>query len=712
MTQPLDPLDWDDAMRNILGAEQDIDAFRVAYPAWIGLDMSFWESRQSTEAHNASPWNHWMPNGSDWNKITLYRYRNLGSRGTINFQLIRATVYFYEGGDDSPARQAKLLMDTSQSIIDGIDANQYLDPQMFRDVATRFTNVHTYLTGDGQTQLRAMYAEIDDGHAIEGSAADAFAWAMRDMAQGMEQLAANISGRFELNYNHYVNTGWPSVLTKAAQEIDSFRLHLREAWTAYKAWQHYDPNTLVDALLKSMERQVDEADQHRPSRTQGRQEAWIFHFGDVLSGAGNSTYDLIQQSEWLRLNTDLKNEWINRYKNLDTASQTATRLLIATYNELLEAFARGVINIPHLPYPQPGPPGVGGTPPPGGSDGAVPPPGGSGGFDGSTPPPGGGSGSEFGGGGTEFGGGGGGSEFGGGGGGGSEFGGGSGGSGGFSGAGFGAGTGDGSGGSGGFSGAGVGGSGFDTSDPASGSGGSGGGTGGSGGMIGAGIGGLGTGGLGTGGLSGGSSGTGRPGGTGTGGSGGVIGSGGMTGGTPSPLDPGDLGSGGFGGSTGVTPGGFNTGGLTPNNPSGMALGPLGTPPAGYAPAGVGSFPAGAVAGGALASGGANVGGLPGAMGNPVSGDGGSSAGAGMGGMPFMPPMGRMGGGGKENEKERERTTWLAEEEAVWGTDPDVTAAVIGREEPEPEHGTRPVQRPGRPGTTQPTYEPSRGRGNR
>ncbi|MGW0436563.1 hypothetical protein ACWDV4_28950, partial [Micromonospora sp. NPDC003197] len=56
--------------------------------------------------------------------------------------------------------------------------------------------------------------------------------------------------------------------------------------------------------------------------------------------------------------------------------------------------------------------------------------------------------------------------------------------------------------------------------------------------------------------------------------------------------------------------------------------------------------------------------------------------------PMMPPMGGMGG--NQQAKERERTTWLAEEEEVWGTDPDVAPGVIGRDEiPEPVVGSSP-----------------------
>lgn len=52
--------------------------------------------------------------------------------------------------------------------------------------------------------------------------------------------------------------------------------------------------------------------------------------------------------------------------------------------------------------------------------------------------------------------------------------------------------------------------------------------------------------------------------------------------------------------------------------------------------------------------------------------------------PFMPPMsgGPMGGGGPGGQEtqsgDRERTTWLAEEEDVWGTDEGGAPQALGR----------------------------------
>jgi hypothetical protein len=44
----------------------------------------------------------------------------------------------------------------------------------------------------------------------------------------------------------------------------------------------------------------------------------------------------------------------------------------------------------------------------------------------------------------------------------------------------------------------------------------------------------------------------------------------------------------------------------------------------------------------------------------------------MNGMPFMP----MGGAGGEGNQERERSTWLTEDESVWGGDGPVAPGVI------------------------------------
>ncbi|GJF33000.1 hypothetical protein KNE206_57000 [Kitasatospora sp. NE20-6] len=48
------------------------------------------------------------------------------------------------------------------------------------------------------------------------------------------------------------------------------------------------------------------------------------------------------------------------------------------------------------------------------------------------------------------------------------------------------------------------------------------------------------------------------------------------------------------------------------------------------------------------------------------------------GMPMVPPMGGGGGAGGPGEKDRQRTTWLAEDEEVWGTESSAVSGVIGR----------------------------------
>ncbi|WP_405740075.1 hypothetical protein OG422_04895 [Streptomyces sp. NBC_01525] len=48
-------------------------------------------------------------------------------------------------------------------------------------------------------------------------------------------------------------------------------------------------------------------------------------------------------------------------------------------------------------------------------------------------------------------------------------------------------------------------------------------------------------------------------------------------------------------------------------------------------------------------------------------------------VPVFPPMANgMGGGKGQENQERERTTWLAEDASVWGTDPEMAPTVLGR----------------------------------
>ncbi len=132
--------------------------------------------------------------------------------------------------------------------------------------------------------------------------------------------------------------------------------------------------------------------------------------------------------------------------------------------------------------------------------------------------------------------------------------------------------------------------------------------------------------------------------------------------------------------------------LAPPPGGGAGLGPDGLGGADRVASGLTGLGSGSGVGGAPGTGGA-----PGAAGGPGSGLGptgllGGGSGAGgpagapgsedkSGGVPFFPPMmGGMGGGAGEKPQERERQTWLAEDEAVWGTDVDAGSGVIGRRE--------------------------------
>jgi hypothetical protein len=154
--------------------------------------------------------------------------------------------------------------------------------------------------------------------------------------------------------------------------------------------------------------------------------------------------------------------------------------------------------------------------------------------------------------------------------------------------------------------------------------------------------------------------------------------------------------------------------------------PAGGGGSGHGPAGLGdlsgtALPPGGLGAGRLGAPGSGSAGLRDRVGGPVTGtdraalpdlrlSGGSpgadgagadgGAGSGAGGVPFFPPMAGGAGGAGEKPKERERQTWLSEDESVWGTGEEACIAVVGwpgGEQPyeeEPLPPSRPV-RPGR-----------------
>ncbi|MGW4462616.1 hypothetical protein [Micromonospora sp. NPDC004704] len=739
MTQPSPGMNWVPALKDILGADDDVDPTRITSPAWVQLDTSYWISadiRYNTEGSHQRPWDHWMPGDpahAGWNRITLYRKRNTDT--LENFQLIRGWISFYEGGETGPARQAQMFVAMSDETTSGIMSNAFLDPQSLYDAAHLFYEVTNWLMNTGQPKVQALVGEIDqEANGFEGSAADAFMFAMEDINRTMLYLKENITEPDD----------WIEFINGSGDAVGTFKTAMVDAWAAFKEYRFYDPNWLIGQLVQSMEQQVDAYDRtvkfpgfvSGGTTTGGYDEVWNFAFPDQgMPGP----YDLMQPAAWEQLNTDTKTQWINELNTLNAASLAATKALMDNFATTTDKLQRVIPDLYRGTFYVP-PPDPTQIPPPGGGDGNFGintggnNGGGGGGGEGGIDTSGLGSGGGGGGGeggidtsGLRSGGntGGGGSEFdpssvggnqfasgsnsggdpggidtsglgaGPGGidpsgvGGGTSIGGISGGSnsGGLNPGGGGTSIGGIGGGSSGGTGAGAGGGGITI--PGLGSGGSFTGGGSSGGSVGGGAGqkppgsGLGLG-------SGSSSGSGGSGsGSGAGseeGAGGGLGSGGWSG-IPGLDDP-SLGGGSYPGSqvpSQIDPGNLGSG----NFPSaGSVVGPLGTPPPGYA--GAGALNGLATSGGGLPGGGGfNAGGyglenLPGAILPPTAGaNGANGAMGGMGGMPFMPPMGGMGGMGSPgngDNKERERTTWLAEEEEVWGTDPDCAPAVVGRDD--------------------------------
>ncbi len=596
-----------------------------------------------------------------------------------------------------------------------------MDLQTMRDLefSIRSLALTTGATGD---DFRTWANALDsDDSAFRGKAAYLIHWRMKVNGDGMVDTHDQVTTRH----------GRPiaDIVKDAGDGLSAFNTSMSNAWTSISFG-------LLNMVVNGINAEVTAAFDYMKSKGLFKDESnyALDAFGSADAAktyikttlAGYSKGDLGSAAGWNAISDGINTTSLSILKNsLDTPSQTAISVLHPKYllatSALIDITAPPAETMPH-------PPG-GDKPPDGGGDGGAPPPppGGDGGGGGGAPPPpdGGGGGGDGGGGTGDLGGGGGGGggdvpppPDGGGGGGTGDLGLGGGGDGGGGTGDLGlGGGGDGGGGTGdlGLGGGGGGGGGFmpGLMPP----GGAGGGTGAGGGGSGVGPGsdgsfdepGAGDGivnpgdqppGDGSGSLvppGAGDSGTDLPPGSappgdggGTGGVGAGAGAGGGTGGFGS--DPGS-GAGGGGDGLGGVGSGAGGGGFGGGNGAGDGLG---------GGAGAGGFGGGGTGGGL--GGGGLGGGAGGGLGGGIGGNGseltaspfsasggapglggagapgGSSSGNQAGGVPFYPPM--MGGGGAgaggDKPQERERQTWLSEEEEIWGTNVNVGSGVIGR----------------------------------
>ncbi|MGH3712639.1 MAG: hypothetical protein ACRDT4_04150 [Micromonosporaceae bacterium] len=344
MTQPNGPYEWLPAMRDVLGAEVEYpDSDAITRGPWIVLDVSYgiqWEG------NGQQPWDHWMPQQEPgWNGITLYRHVTANDESPhYMFQLIRGYVWFFDGaGDDeagSPSDMATQLITLSGPAIGGIGASALLDGQSLTRASDLLFNASWWLMNQGQPQLQGLANEIGrPGSDFDGSAGAAFSWAMQEMAFGMLSLKENITDPID----------WTQRLDESAAAIDSFKEAMQAAWSAYTAYQYYDPNELVWGILRSMETQVDDAGSLTvPTQDAANLREWNFSFPE--QGLGGP-YNLMENPGWQQLNQDMINLYKPHLDQLNQDSLAATEQLINSFNTTYQALRRPVLPLPHLPPP-------------------------------------------------------------------------------------------------------------------------------------------------------------------------------------------------------------------------------------------------------------------------------------------------------------------------------------------------------------------------
>ncbi|MFJ8690780.1 hypothetical protein [Micromonospora wenchangensis] len=664
---------WESMLQNVLGEGRDgpdgtsgtlLDRKLVAGPdvRWLRLVDHTDAVTESADPPSDADYTDRI-DSLDGNEFFLYRISTVGSvrdgkpHYTTRTQFIQVKIVFSDSqteGAPSPRGAFETFYKSSEGALQRLTSgtNTVFSWKSFADAAKMLHDVETSLVST-ERELKTILDRVgDDASGFQGSASGVFIGTMANLRRDVHRLSVDMNAGS-------TDRAWSDQVDDLVDDMTTFRNKITSSFRefsdhTFQWFNGYNPTTLIDSLKKIVT-QV---------RTGNFSQVTITLPDAYGNGTVNTgTFNLMTEAGWQSVDNLVKGAWLGQLRELDATMRTE----LARLTTRLRAVTHLVSVI------SPPPTRATTTPPPGGTpDVDVPDLNGGGGG----PDLNGGGDLGLGGNGDLGGGGGGDLGLGGGGdlglGGGGDLGLGGGGD---------LGLGGGDLGLGGGSGLGLGG----------------GGDLGLGGGSGLGLGGdLGTGG--TGGsdwddLLGGGTGSGSTGGDGIGVPGGGI----VLPGLPSG-GWGNLGSSGGGGLGGVKGGGAGDDGTTnpsaqfPTDVDGVDVGNLGG----------GSPGESSTSGVALGSELAALLGEPAGVGPGGGARGADPATATAGGFPMMPPMGGMGGmggAGQQGEKDRERKTWLEEDEDVWGTDPECGMAVIGRSEHTEDPATTMPAVPRRPGQT-------------
>ncbi|WP_147376298.1 hypothetical protein [Micromonospora radicis] len=699
--------DWDRTINEILGGGPNgpVDRLDVQSVNWIEHEATWRDSAYVKGAfRDLKPWRY----NTEPNVIHFYRWVRTNMATVVDNVIVKVRI----NRDEYLPKWQQWSHGSYQAVRPLLEQRSHpvFDRQSFVDAANNFHLVEQWLLSTGAMVKQQMDNINTDASGFSGSAADAFHTNLNNLHRDLTDLHGDFT-----NKRLQGPSAWSTMLLQGADAIGEFSQEMRAAWYSkpnwigpdgiiYGNWLTLPPQTGPDLMERTSERSVYQAVLNSLDGSWDSAKSvdgtpfgltdWnvTFNFSlnaddpelirtvDILHGDSWRTIDALAKLRWVKgIKTDLDkitetlvpNKLVPKLESISLRNPTGVQDLDVAGNE----------NPNNLNLNNPPELNLGGAPPPLdlGGGGASPPPtlDGGGGFDpnslAGSPPP-------------ALGGGGGIGEV------------------NAPGVGFsGIGGINGPGGVGGIGG---------INGPGSGIGG----INGPGGV--GGIGGINGPGSGIGGING-------PG--GVGGIGGITGPGTGVGGINSPVPPPVRGIGGI-----TSPG-------TGNNPS--VIRPPGLGGVGASPGGIGSGSGTGVigVGGPEAVGEEVIEQIGGLSATPYGGgligvapDGidsyqdlgklsadtaakdlaaksadGSGLGLG-GGYPFMPPMGGMGSphGGKQQE-DRERKTWLTEDEEVWGTDSGEATAVLGRE-PLPDADVEPeVRRPDAPVTSGSPYAPTR-----
>ncbi|SNY69840.1 WXG100 family type VII secretion target [Paractinoplanes atraurantiacus] len=238
------PPNWEAGLQTVFGVE-GLDHGAIVDRTWIsGTGTEWWDA-------NKSPWYDDPLFGQPGqNNFTLYKKAfNPHAKGD-KFYIVKGRVDWFEGDPSSRAAFDKMVLE-SQMVVD--NPQNKLDPQSYRNVATTMDNLTTWLAGTLSTLQTRRNDLGGDGSGFQGSAGQAFGEYLTRLSMEFQRLETDMNTK----------SSWAGMFRDAGTRAEEYINGIRSAWNAYKGHPGHDPTTMIFKVLQQLADYCDQLNRGR-----------------------------------------------------------------------------------------------------------------------------------------------------------------------------------------------------------------------------------------------------------------------------------------------------------------------------------------------------------------------------------------------------------------------------------------------------------------